>query len=455
MRKPLTLFISALLSLSLTPSYAETKPIKDWTIAVFLNADNNLDRYGMQDQKEMAKVGSNDYMNIVTLIDREKGPAQINYIEKDNIKKIKDLGELDMGDYKEFIKFVKFIKANYPAKHYSFTFWNHGSGWRNKSEKNIFKGISYDDSSNSYITTNQLNIALKEANKILGKKIDVLNFDACLMQMIEVAYACKDYADYMVGSEEIEPGFGSPYDAILAEVSHNITPRDLAVNWAKAYITSYSNGTQGKSSTTQSVLNLSKIDNLTDSISGVAKAVMSGKYGLALRQVSIRAQKYHYNDHKDLYDLLEKFKRASREDKSLLEALNKAQKAIKDTVIYNGYTGNSLENSNGIAIFFPANYILSDIYKDLDFSKKSMWDDMILDLAKKVQIEQLISTIKNGNLSALKFVVNRAKQNPSDPFNRTILTELNYLNSTENAVPAEIKEEFNSLLTELMAVLKK
>ncbi len=84
-----------------------------------------------------------------------------------------------------------------------------------------------------------------------------------------------------------------------------------------------------------------------------------------------------------------------------------------------------------------------------------MWDDMILDLAKKVQIEQLISTIKNGNLSALKFVVNRAKQNPNDPFNRTILTELNYLNSTENAVPAEIKEEFNSLLAELMAVLKK
>ncbi len=139
MRKPFTLLISALLSLSFTPSYAETKPIKDWTIAVFLNADNNLDRYGMEDQKEMAKVGSNDFMNIVTLIDREKGPAQINYIEKDNIKKIKDLGELDMGDYKEFIKFVKFIKANYPAKHYSFTFWNHGSGWRNKSEKKYFQ----------------------------------------------------------------------------------------------------------------------------------------------------------------------------------------------------------------------------------------------------------------------------------------------------------------------------
>ena len=409
----------------------------------------------MEDQKEMAKVGSNDYMNVVTLIDREKGPAQINYIEKDNIKKIKDLGELDMGDYKEFIKFVKFIKANYPAKHYSFTFWNHGSGWRNKSEKNLFKGISYDDSSNNYISTNQLNIALKEANKILGKKIDVLSFDACLMQMIEVAYACKDYADYMIGSEEIEPGFGSPYDLILEKISHNTSPIDFAINWGKAYINSYSNDSQRKNSTTQSVIDLSKVDNLTDSISGVAKAIMSGKYGIALRKVAIRVQKYHYNDHKDLYDLLEKFKRASREDKSLLEALNKAQKSLKDTVIYNGYTGYSVENSHGIAIYFPANYILSEIYKELDFSKKSMWDDMILDLAKKVQIEQLINTVKNGNLSALKFVVNRAKENPNDPMNRIILAEMNYLNSTENAIPAEIKEEFNSLIAELIEVLKK
>ena len=98
MRKFSILLLTTLLGLSFTPTYAETKPIKDWTVAVFLNADNNLDKFGVEDQNEMAKVGSNDFMNVVTLIDREKGPAQINYIEKDNIKKLKDMGELDMGD---------------------------------------------------------------------------------------------------------------------------------------------------------------------------------------------------------------------------------------------------------------------------------------------------------------------------------------------------------------------
>ena len=44
---------------------------KEWTLAVFLNADNNLDRFGVADQEEMSKVGSSDFLNIVSLIDRE------------------------------------------------------------------------------------------------------------------------------------------------------------------------------------------------------------------------------------------------------------------------------------------------------------------------------------------------------------------------------------------------
>ena len=47
-------------------------------------------------------------------------------------------------------------------------------------------------------------------------KVDVLAFDACLMQMAEVAYEVKDLADYVVGSEETEPGPGYPYDPFLA-----------------------------------------------------------------------------------------------------------------------------------------------------------------------------------------------------------------------------------------------
>ncbi|HPW57436.1 MAG TPA: hypothetical protein PLK58_02260, partial [Candidatus Rifleibacterium sp.] len=87
--------VTLLLCAAYTPANAAA--VKDWTVAVFLNADNNLDPFGVEDQREMAKVGSSDFLNIVSLIDREHGPAQINYIEKNNIKKVKDMGEMDMG----------------------------------------------------------------------------------------------------------------------------------------------------------------------------------------------------------------------------------------------------------------------------------------------------------------------------------------------------------------------
>jgi len=36
--------------------------------------------------------------------------------------------------------------------------------------------------------------------------IDILNFDACLMSTLEVAYEVKDVAKFLVGSQFLEPG---------------------------------------------------------------------------------------------------------------------------------------------------------------------------------------------------------------------------------------------------------
>ena len=39
--------------------------------------------------------------------------------------------------------------------------------------------------------------------------LEAILFDACLMAMVEVAYEMQDAADYMVASEENEPGDGN------------------------------------------------------------------------------------------------------------------------------------------------------------------------------------------------------------------------------------------------------
>ena len=92
---------------------------KEWTFMVFLNADNNLDSFGVGDLQEMVSAGgSNDNLNVICLLDREHAPATLYYVEKDGAKVIGEPGEIDMGDYHEYVKFVVETARAYPAKHY-------------------------------------------------------------------------------------------------------------------------------------------------------------------------------------------------------------------------------------------------------------------------------------------------------------------------------------------------
>ena len=216
------------------PSPAQALPaptVKEWTVMVFMNGKNSLELYGLYNVNEMERVGSDDHMNIVVELGRMKGQASGDteadgdwtgsrrlYIEKDsNGRKItspvvSSTTVADMGDYKRVVNFVTWAKKTYPAKKYMLVLWNHGAGWLDplRQTRSAEKGISFDDETNNYIRTRQIGAILKEAGKV-----DVLAFDACMMQMAEVAFEVKDNTSVIIGSEELMPGLGYPYAQIL------------------------------------------------------------------------------------------------------------------------------------------------------------------------------------------------------------------------------------------------
>ncbi|MBU1105934.1 MAG: hypothetical protein KKB51_04625 [Candidatus Riflebacteria bacterium] len=432
----------------LTPASAQQ--LKDWTVAVFLNADNNLDEFGVEDQTEMSRVGSNANLNVVTLIDRERGPAQINFIEKNNITKIKDLGEVDMGDYNELVKFASFVKENYPAKHYSFTIWNHGSGWKGKKLNNIFRGISYDDSSNNHITSAQLSLATAKMVEILGQKIDVLNMDACLMQMVEVGHAVKDNVGFMVASEELEPGKGAPYDDILVGVKKGMTPSAFAINWVNAFSKSYTGGSQGYDESTQSAVDMSKFDKMVDAINGLAKALMSGKYSTEVKEVLANTHKFDFPENISMLHFAELLKARMSSNESVKTACDKLLVAGKAAVIACKNTGNSTKNAKGIAIYLPSTFRIEAKYLTLSFAKATLWDEMIQTLLKRDIAANVVSEIKAGSLDEMRNLVASAMSNSENAdFYRFIIRELNYEMYTEKGLPESLSEEFSGLFKQL------
>ncbi len=88
----------------------------------------------------------------------------------------------------------------------------------------------------------------------------------------EVGYQVRDSVAYTVGSEQIEPGDGWPYDTILAELAKKptMTPATLSKIIVKKYLAAYSTAEP----VTQSAFDLTRSNAITMAIDQLAKLLM-------------------------------------------------------------------------------------------------------------------------------------------------------------------------------------
>jgi hypothetical protein len=398
------IFVLIILSISLTGCFL-FPPIKndtaEWTVMVYLDADNNLESAGINDINEMEIVGSTTEVNIVVQVDRvpysvlasnNEGYADDTsngnwtttrryYITQDfntvqiNSQLKSDLGELNMGDPQTLVDFASWAVTEYPAKKYLLVIWNHGGGFRST---NLAKDIAWDDTNGEdKITMPELEYALSAINTQMGKNIDIVGMDACLMAMTEVAYQIKDYADILVTSEENEPGDGWPYDTILDQlvVNPTVSPEQLATDIVDEYVFSYP-----YRNVTQSAIDLSYMDTLTSQLSNLASAIMDDNLTPKNNYLNASNSSQYYGDSDfiDLYDFCNQLVTYSNSLEVKNIALN-IQQALNYAVIKSGYNGESVSGSKGLSIYFP--YIdYDDNYNNTNFSQDTVWDKMLLSL---------------------------------------------------------------------------
>ncbi|MCG2761603.1 MAG: clostripain-related cysteine peptidase [Candidatus Atribacteria bacterium] len=394
------IFVLLILSISLTGCFLfpPRDNTAEWTVMIYLDADNNLESAGIDDINEMEIAGSTTEVNIVVQVDRipysvlaanNQGYAddisngnwtnsRRYYITQDfdpvqiNSQLKSDLGELNMGDPQTLIDFTNWATINYPAKKYLLVIWNHGGGFRSL---NLTKDIAWDDTSGGdKITMPELEYALSAISIEMGKNIDIVGMDACFMAMTEVAYQIKDYADILVTSEESEPFDGWPYDTILGELVGNplILSGQLAVDIVDKYIFSYSYG-----NVTQSAIDLSYMDTLTSQLSNLALAIMDDSLTLKSKYILASASSQYYRDPDfiDLYDFCNQLLVYSNSLEVKNIALN-IQQTLNYAVIKSGYSGGSVSGSKGLSIYFPY-FAYHYYYNYTNFSQDTFWDEML------------------------------------------------------------------------------
>ncbi|MCJ7473329.1 MAG: clostripain-related cysteine peptidase [Actinobacteria bacterium] len=389
--------IIVLIILSITLTGCFTNPsghsIPEWTVMIYLDADNDLESAGINDINEMELVGSSSKVNIVVQADRIPNYNFSNddwtttrryYITQDSdqmqINSLLiggDLGELNMGDPDTLVDFANWAVTEYPAEKYLLVIWNHGGGFRSPAYS---KGIAQDDTSGKdIITMSELEDALSAISVQMGKNIDIVGMDACSMAMIEVAYQIKDYADILVTSEELEPGDGWPYDTILAQLAANPTmsPTQLAIDFVDKYIFSYP-----FKEVTQSAIDLSYMDDLAGQLSSMADSIMSDTLTSkdAYLNAAYSSQHYsdYYHDFIDLYDFCNKVYYYSNSFEVKAIALI-VQQNLLNSVINSDYNGGSVIDTKGLSIYFPLyKEYDSENYDNTNFARDTFWNEMLL-----------------------------------------------------------------------------
>lgn len=392
----LSIFCSlAIGAVGFTKTAAASTPEREWTFLIFLNGNNNLDSFGSMNLNQIEKVGSNDKVNVVVQWASLKNKkVQRLFMQKDNNPRkvtspvVQDLGKADMGDWRSLVDFVQWGMTNYPAKHYFLDVWDHGSGWHSISAKAKSAGfhpsdISWDDTTGNFISTKQLGQAMKEISSFLGRKFDVYGSDACLMAMAEVASEMKDSVAYFVGSQELEPGEGWPYDDFLKALNSKtseVSPAEFSTILTEEYKKAYQGGQYGKKEITLSAFDLSKTDALHQAVAALGQRLAA--IDPSVRKDVITAaratQYFFYEDYGDMIDFLDQMEKKNIDLGQRVG--NDIRTAVNSYVIANAVT-KDYQRAHGVAFWIPSNmstyrsYI--DRYSDLEFQTQTNWADAL------------------------------------------------------------------------------
>src|SRR5215212_4104318 len=232
-----------------------------WTVMVYMVGDySNLDNNGFADLKEMKKAGSSPQVALLAQFSRgvKNRPTKRYLLTKDcrdgalARDVVAELRGVETSSSETLTDFIDWSVENFPARHYMLIMWGHGNGaddeklpassvpvlhsgdsvltaqtrnslqnmTRNRDgSRGIALGYTVvEPQTVDFLDSRRFKKALAAATERIGRKIDILGMDACLMSGIEVCYQVRDSVRFTVAPEGFGPLDGWPYDEIFTKL---------------------------------------------------------------------------------------------------------------------------------------------------------------------------------------------------------------------------------------------
>lgn len=342
-------------------SKAPTAEDGTWTIFVYLcGADlESEDGSATDDMEEMLYACTEP--NIKFVVQTGGATEWQNYgisssklqryvISDGTIRLVDEVKDANMGDKATFQSFILWGLDKYAASKMGIIFWDHGGG--------SVSGVCFDEKYDDSLDLIEIDEALTGVHDKLSGKFEFIGFDACLMSTIEVANMLVPHANYMVASEELEPGRGWNYTGFgeYLDANPNCDGKELGVAIADAFYDDCCDDYGTEKETTLAVTDLSKLDNLITKLNTALGEMYEASADTSVLPVMVRnisnAKNFGGNNKTEGYTNMVDLGAILKSVESYVPSSAAAQKALKETIVYNKLGQNEKE-ATGLSTYYP------------------------------------------------------------------------------------------------------
>ncbi len=323
------------------------------TIMVYMCGSDLESKSGMasSDLQEMTQATLGDKVNLIVYTGGSTSwknsvvSSQVNQIYQvvsgGLIPLVKDDGTDPMTKPATLRRFIEYCAKNYPASRSELILWDHGGG--------SISGYGYDEKNQR---SGSMGLAgIHEALSGAGVQFDFIGFDACLMGTLESGLSLAPHADYLIASEETEPGIGWYYTDWLTALSADTSMPTVEIGKriVDDFVSTCDRRCAGQK-TTLSVVDLAELEK-----------TVPNKFKDFSQSLSGLLQEKEYKTVSDARANTREFAVSSKVDQVDLVHLSRnldtpESRALADTVLsavkYNR-TSSSITDAYGMSIYFP------------------------------------------------------------------------------------------------------
>jgi hypothetical protein len=365
-----------------------------WTVILYLNAeDANFAPILTQYRQDIESFigGKSGFLNVVILYDGPGTNDTTRYLVQPNGAYTTgtnrwNVGELNMGNRDTLANFVTWAMDQYPADHYYLSVDDHGNG---------AYGISWDpNSGNDQLTPPELYEALKSATHNGQRKIDIFDYEACLMGLAENAYDLREWVNYVVFSEQISWGLNT-YPRYFSDLAAADTPLTVGQRIVDRYHAEALTADGHGYPHTISLIDTSKMVNVGNAVTNFGDtiravntqarkdAIKAARNASQAFAADMAATDYRRAEYIDLWDLADHASSlASTQAAAVKTAVTQA--VVRERHASGGAGGYVWNHSgaHGLSIYYPpsesssafSSYVAPTIYQ---MSQDGSWDEFL------------------------------------------------------------------------------